>query len=70
MQQITAWVGPEIAARVIAVEIPGTDISASEIRARALNGKSLRFLTPKAVEAFLAQHQLYSGKPKPIHAQI
>ncbi|MEI7699321.1 MAG: nicotinate-nucleotide adenylyltransferase [Planctomycetia bacterium] len=70
MEQITAWVGPEIAARVIAVEIPGTDISASEIRARALNGKSLRFLTPKAVEAFLGQHQLYSGKPKPIHAQI
>lgn len=69
-EQITAWVGPEIASRVVAVEIPGTDISASEIRTRALAGRSLRFLTPKSVEAFLAQHHLYSGKPKPIHAQV
>lgn len=69
-EQIIAWVGPEIAEHVQTVQMPGVDISASEIRARALAGKSLRFLTPKAVEAFLDQHQLYSGKPKPVLARI
>lgn len=57
--QTLTWVGPEIASRVISVQIPGTDLSATDLRDRARNGKSLRFRTPRAVEAFLRQHKLY-----------
>jgi len=57
--QIVEWVGSEIAKRVVTVAIPGTDISASEIRRRAAKGKSLRFRTPRAVEAFIKENRLY-----------
>ncbi|MFN9721115.1 MAG: nicotinate-nucleotide adenylyltransferase [Planctomycetota bacterium] len=59
VEQIHGWVGAEIASRVVSVLIPGTDLSASDLRERARNGRSLRFRTPRAVEAFLTQHHLY-----------
>lgn len=58
-EQIEAWVGPSIASLVIPVQIPGTDLSATDLRQRARTGQSLRFRTPRAVEAFLTQHKLY-----------
>ena len=58
-EQIEKWVGPEIANRILTQQIPGTDISASELRDRARNGRNLRFLTPRAVEAFVNQQGLY-----------
>ena len=57
--QIVEWVGEQIAGRVVSVAIPGTDLSATDLRHRAADGRSLRFLTPRAVEAFIAQHKLY-----------
>lgn len=60
--KITQWVGPDIAAHVQAVTMPGSDLSASWLRERLAAGKSLRFLTPKAVEVFIRQHSLY-GPP-------
>lgn len=57
--QIVRWVGDRIAASVVTVRVPGTDVSASEIRRRVASGRSLRFLTPRAVEAFILQHRLY-----------
>ena len=57
--QIVKWVGEHIAARVITIAIPGTDASASDIRRRTAEGRSLRFLIPRAVEAFIFQHRLY-----------
>ncbi|MBF0426634.1 MAG: nicotinate (nicotinamide) nucleotide adenylyltransferase [Magnetococcales bacterium] len=35
------------------------DISATDLRARALAGRSLRYLTPEAVVAYIDAHQLY-----------
>lgn len=62
-QQISTWVGKELSDRIMTVQIPGTDISASELRDRVRFGRSLRFLTPRAVEAFVIEHRLYrSGK--------
>lgn len=58
-EQTVAWVGPEIAARVVHVDIPGIQLSATELRQRARMGQSLRFRTPRAVEAFLTEHKLY-----------
>ena len=61
--QISTWVGPELSHRIETVQIPGTDISASELRDRVRTNRSLRFLTPRAVEAFVIEHRLYrSGK--------
>jgi len=61
--QIVAWVGPEIAERVVPVAIPGTDLSATDLRRRAAEGRSLRFRIPRAVEAYIAQHRLYATEP-------
>jgi nicotinate-nucleotide adenylyltransferase len=58
-EQILEWVGPEIARRVLSVAIPGTDLSATELRQRVAAGHNLRFRTPRAVEAFIAHNWLY-----------
>ena len=57
--QVNDWVGQSIASRVVSLEMPGTDISASEMRERVRTGKGLRFLTPRAVDAFVLHHGLY-----------
>ena len=57
--QIASWVGKAIASKVMSVQIPGADLSATDLRDRARTGRSLRFRTPRAVEAFLTQHKLY-----------
>lgn len=62
--QIELWVGRELASRVIPVQIPGTDLSATDLRNRAKNGQSLRFRTPRAVEVYLLQHKLYAASQR------
>jgi nicotinate-nucleotide adenylyltransferase len=41
------------------VEVPGIDISATEIRRRARQGQSLRYWVPDAVEEYIVAHRLY-----------
>jgi nicotinate-nucleotide adenylyltransferase len=41
------------------VATPAIEISASDIRARCLAGKGIRFLVPDAVADYIARHQLY-----------
>ncbi len=57
-QQVGEWVG-RLADRVQVLQIPGTDLSATDLRQRVRDGKGLRFMTPKAVEAFIQQHAVY-----------
>ena len=45
--------------RIVWVEMPRIEISGTELRQRALEGRSLRYLVPDAVEAYIRQHQLY-----------
>ena len=59
-EQVTAWIGTDLAKRIVTQQIPGTDISASALRNRIQNGRNLRFLTPRAVEAFVIEHKLYA----------
>ena len=58
-EQVAKWVGPEIADHVLTLQMPGTDISGSEIRERVREGRSLRFLMPRDVEVFVIEHGLY-----------
>ncbi len=60
--QIIKWVGAEIASNVISVAIPDTDLSASDLRNRAREHRSLKFRMPRAVEAFIHQHGLYTDR--------
>ena len=64
VEQVANWVGPEIADRILTLQMPGTEISGSEMRDRVRDGRSLRFLTPRAVEAFVIEHGLYHRTEK------
>jgi nicotinate-nucleotide adenylyltransferase len=43
------------------VRIPDLEISATEIRRRIASGKSIRYLVPRPVEAYIRQHRLYGA---------
>jgi len=45
--------------RVDVVSMPGLEISASDLRERIARNRSVRFLVPRSVEAYIEQHQLY-----------
>jgi len=43
------------------VHAPLVDISSRDLRRRAAEGRSLRYLLPRAVEAYIAAHRLYGA---------
>jgi nicotinate-nucleotide adenylyltransferase len=45
--------------RVTFIEMPGLDISATDLRARVRAGRSIRYLVPPPVEAFVRERGLY-----------
>ena len=51
-----------VRSRVRFVSIPGVDFSATAIRERVSQGRSIRFMVPRAVEAYIDQQQLYRGQ--------
>ena len=56
---------PGLGGRVIWLEMPHIDVSATELRGLASEGAGLRDSTPAAVEAYIRQHGLYgAGDPK------
>ena len=50
---------PRNPARVVFLDGPRLRLSASELRARAAAGRSLRYLVPDAVAAYIGDHGLY-----------
>lgn len=56
---LNASFGEQVASRVIFVSMPGMDLSATDLRMRAASGKSLRYTTPPAVEAYIRDKSLY-----------
>ena len=50
---------PGVAARVTFLDGPRMRLSASDIRARAAAGRSVRYLVPDAVAAYIGDHALY-----------
>jgi len=49
-------------ARITFMEMPGLDISATDLRLRVAEGQSIRYLLPPAVEEYIEAHGLY-GRP-------
>ena len=43
------------------LDLPLIEISATDIRQRVRNGRTIRYLVPEAVEAYIARHRLYRG---------
>jgi nicotinate-nucleotide adenylyltransferase len=61
-----AWLDarfPGFQDRFIFLGGPELGHSASDIRARAASGRSIRYLVPPAVERYIRQHQLYRVEP-------
>jgi nicotinate-nucleotide adenylyltransferase len=50
---------PDLAHRATFLDSPRLRLSASELRARAAAGRSLRYLVPDAVAAYIGDHALY-----------
>jgi len=51
---------PDLAGRVTFLDGPHLQLSASELRARSAAGRSLRYLVPDAVAAYIGDHALYT----------
>ncbi len=54
-------IDPFFRERVIPLEIPGYELSSTEIRARVAEGRSVRYLVPYEVEVYIAKHGLYQS---------
>ncbi len=59
LEPLRPTLGDLVDSRVQFVTIPGIDISSSAIRRRVGEGKSIRYMTPRAVECYIATHNLY-----------
>ncbi len=63
---------PGLAAACEQIEMPALAISSTDLRRRAAAGRSLRYLVPDAVAAYIADHGLYqpsTRQPRPRHAE-
>jgi nicotinate-nucleotide adenylyltransferase len=60
---------PSLADRIVAIEAPTADVSATDIRARIAAGKSIAGLVPPAVRQHIDQHGLYRTMSGGVHGQ-
>lgn len=60
-RRLAELLGPERLARLVAgcVRMPAIGIRASDVRERVAAGRSIRYLVPRAVEAYVQAHGLY-----------
>lgn len=54
---------PNLRDRLVWLEGPHLALSSTQLRAWAQTGHPLTYLTPPAVEAYIAAHQLYAARP-------
>jgi nicotinate-nucleotide adenylyltransferase len=60
LEELSAGLDASIRSRIQLVTMPGVQIAATDVRSRAAEDRSLRFLVPRAVEQYIRQHELYS----------
>jgi nicotinate-nucleotide adenylyltransferase len=53
---------PGVRERLVWLDAPHLDIASSDLRRRAHEGSSLRYLVPPAVETYIREHHLYIGR--------
>jgi len=51
--------GESVADRIGFVKMPGIGLSATDIRQRVREGRSIRYMTPRSVEQYIVEHRLY-----------
>ena len=56
---------PGVGERSEHVQIPGVDVSSSDIRGRVAAGRPIRYLTPRAVERYIMERGLYRSRSRP-----
>ena len=53
---------PGASRRITVLETPGVAISSTDLRRRVAEGRSLRYLVPDSVAAYIAEHGLYRAR--------
>ena len=61
LEPLRALLGETLAARIHFVTIAGVDVSSSDIRRLIREGKSIRYMVPRAVECYIETHGLYKN---------
>jgi nicotinate-nucleotide adenylyltransferase len=59
LEPLRPVLGELVESRVQFVTIPGIDVSSSDVRRRVRDSKSIRYMTPRAVECYISTHKLY-----------
>ncbi|QDT44326.1 Nicotinate-nucleotide adenylyltransferase [Gimesia alba] len=59
LTELTQKFGDDVIAKILWVTIPGIDISSTDIRKRVRENKSVRYMTPRAVEVYIHNNRLY-----------
>lgn len=59
LDALRSRLGDAVMQRIQIVTMPGIDLSATDIRRRVREGKSIRFMTPRPCEIYIEQHGLY-----------
>ena len=59
LDAVQSELGQAAASRIQLATMPGIDLSSSDIRRRVQEGKSIRYMTPRAVEVYIHEHGLY-----------
>ncbi len=57
---LRALLGETLTSRIHFVTMTGVDVSSSDIRRRIREGKSIRYMVPRAVECYIETHGLYA----------